>query len=246
MTISNLSFPKYLEYGLQEEDSYRFNPDTGIHSCRYHFNGMTIIEAEISEQNASIREIYNGAVRGTRTEETLENAVYKYYAKQECLTNPIYFAWVKQIIDLGNVYLEMFNRSDFPYLFYPTVYYTTIHIPLKPEKEIIARKIITDYDYNLFQPWVQQGVMETEYLDLKDVQKICILSLISPVAFTHYVLKKLIHAGMIAEEIRYRAIVGAAAFSNSSRRNIFTGNEHEEWKAYSLEYQPMKPSVKSE
>lgn len=246
MTISNISFPKYLGYGLQEEDSYRFNPDTGIHSCRYHFNGMTIIEAEISEQNASIYEVYRGVVRGSSTEETLENAVYKYYAKQECLTNPIYIEWVNHVIDIGNIYLEMFKRSDFRYLFYPTVYYTTIHIPLKTDKEIIARKIITDYEYHLFQPWVQQSIMETEYVDVKDIQKISVLSLTTPVAYGPNVLKKLIHAGVIAEEIRYRAIVGAAEFSDSVSKKRFTGNEHEEWKAYSLVYQPMKPSVKSE
>jgi hypothetical protein len=243
MLNSNSLFPAYLGYGLLELDSYRVDPETGIHSCRYHLHGMTIMEAEISEQHAGIREIYNGEVRGCSTDITLEKAIYNYYKDQKWIGNPIYFAWLKEIIGTGNIYVDLFDSSDFPFLFYPTVYYTTIHIPLKPDKEIIARRIVTDYDYNLFHPWVQQGVMETEYDDRKDVQKISVLSMTIPVALAYYVLNKLIHTGVISEEIRYRAIMGAAEFCNSRRTKKFTGNEVEDWGAYSLEYHPMRPSL---
>jgi hypothetical protein len=243
MTDSTISFPKYIGYGLQEKDSYQFNPDTGIHSCRYHFNGTTIIEAEISEQNASIREIYKGAVRGSATDVTLEKAVINYYSDQECLTNPIYFEWVKQIIDIGNIYVEMFNRLDFPMIFFSTVYFTTIHIPLKPEKEIIARKIFTDIDYDYCNPWVQQATMETEYYDKTVEEKISFLSLTSPIAYVPYALKKLVSTGVIDDEKRYRAVVTATEFYHSGRKRKFLGNDDDNWMAYSIEYQPLKPSI---
>ena len=245
MTNSNNPFPNYLGYGLQEKSSYQFNPDTGVHKCRYHFIGMTIMEAEISKENATFQEIYDGVLIGAATDVTLEKAVYKYYAGLDSFaTNPIYSAWAKQVVDIGNVYLNFFRKSNFHFLYFPAVYFTTIQIPLKPEKEIIAEKILADKEYGFLQPWVQQGMMETEFYENTVKEKISFLSLISAVAYVPYILKKLINLGVIDTEKRYRAVVGATVFYHSSISQQFQGDRNDNWKSYTLEYQHLNPSLK--
>jgi len=243
MTLSRVPFPDYLGYGIQEKDSYDFDADKGIHRCRYQLNGITIMEAKVSEREAVISEIVEGSVRGIASGENLEKAMFSYYQKDECITNPIYLAWLRQVIDAGNIYAEVFDRAAIRFLFYPTLYYTTIHIPLKPEKEAIARSIACREAYNFFTPWIQQALMYTTKSGRTGSVDLFLLSLISPVAHVPWLLRVLLREGIISEEKKYRAIVGATEFHYSKSIKNFRGDESDGWSSYSIEYWPLPPRL---
>lgn len=244
MTISIDSFPDYIGYGIKNRDSYRFNSETGIHYCRYLLHGETVLEAEISENEARISTIYKGVLTGQSSDVTLEKAVYKYFKDHDWMKNPVYFAWLHDIINTGNIYVEVFHKSDFKILLYPSVYYTTIHIPLKPDKESIARIFVADEEYQFFRPWIQLAEMTTEYFHKADeTENISLLSLLSPIAFTPWLLKILVRSGVIDTEKRYRALVGATEFNKGFSKKKYLADEQDDWMAYGIKYQPFNPGL---
>jgi hypothetical protein len=244
MTISINSFPDYLGYGIKFKDSYCFNTDTGFHFCRYVFNGETVLEAEISEKEARIRTMFKGVEIGASSDVTLDLSVVKYYKDDDWMKNPIYFAWLNDVLNAGNIYVEVFHKSDFRLMLFPAVYYTTIHIPLKPEKESIAKSIVTNKEYDFFKPWIERGEMTTEYVDKPDeTEKIYFLSLLMPIAFAPWLIKKLVLTGVIDTEKRYRAIVGATEFMNGMGVKKYLGTEQDEWMAYGIKYLAFNPNL---
>jgi len=243
MTNFEYQFPSCIAYGKLNKESCRYNAATQSHSATYEMNGIPVLEAEVSPGRAIIIERFGDEVIGKQEDEDLKSAVFKYYSRIIHMTNAVHIEWAKQVIDAGNVYLDLFDSRSIRFLFFPSVFFVSIHIPLPAD---CVKPALFWKEHNApvnFNTWIQQVEIVTKYTEKTTTKILPVLSLSCPVSHVPETITDLHSRGIISDEKRFRAIAEIVDLNLPVKEKIFMGHEFDSWTQYSLTYETINPKI---